>query len=134
MIRPKLLLCCEGVVVDQQSNNTSIFNLLEQFNFQSLPVAFPKMMILDLLERDEGDPEEWVGEIRIVLAGSEILRQVIKHNFRGQTRSRHILTLGGIPITQPGTMEVCLCKEEDVILSYTIDVKVPEGPSIVHTD
>ena len=45
MIRPKLLLCAEGVVIDQKSNNASAFNILEQLNFVSLPVVFPKIVI-----------------------------------------------------------------------------------------
>ena len=130
MIRPKLLLCAEGVVVDQRSNNASAFNILEQLNFQSLPVAFPKMVILSLMERDEGDPDKWSGEIRISLAGSDIFKQSLKHDFRGLPRSRHTITIGGLPITQPGTMETCLYEKGKKIISYTIEVKVPKKPSV----
>lgn len=130
MIRPKLLLCAEGVAVDQRTNNSSAFNILEQLNFKSLPVAFPKMVILSVLERDEGDAEKWSGEICVSLAGSDIVKQTLKHDFRGLPRSRNILTLGGLPITQPGTMEVCLLKEGKKIISYTIQVLVPKEPSV----
>jgi len=130
MIRAKLLLCAEGVVVDQRSNNASAFNILEQLNFDSLPVAFPKMVILSLLERDEGDPDKWNGEIRITLAGSDILKQPLKLDFRGLPRVRNTLTVGGLPITQPGAMEVCLFEEGKKRICYTIQVLVPKKPSV----
>lgn len=130
MIRPKLLLCAEGVVVDQKSNNVSAFNILQQLNFNTLPVAFPKMVILSVLERDAGDSDKWNGEIRISLASSDILNQPLKHDFHGLPRSRSMMTIGGLPITQPGTMEVCLCEKGKKIISYTIEVKVPKKPIV----
>lgn len=130
MIRAKLLLCAEGVVVDQRSNNASAFNILEQLNFDSLPVVFPKMVILSLLERDEGDPNKWNGEIRITLAGSDIVKQPLKLDFAGLHRVRNTLTLGGLPITQPGTMEICLYEKGKKVLSYTIQVLGPKKPSV----
>lgn len=130
MIRPKLLFCAEGVVVDQSSNNASAFNILEQLNFETLPVAFPKMVILSLLERDSGDPEKWKGKIRINLAGSVILDQLLEHNFQGRSRSRVMFTIGGLPITQPGTMEISLCENDERMISYTIEVTVPKKPSV----
>lgn len=130
MIKSKLLLCAEGVVVDKRSNNVSAFNILEQLNFNSLPVAFPRMVILSLLERDEGDADKWDGEIRISLAGSDILNQSLKHDFRGLPRSRYMLTVGGLPITQPGTMEIGLYEKGKKMTSYTIQVQVPKKPSV----
>jgi len=130
MIGAKLLLCAEGIVVDQRSNNASAFNILEQLNFDSLPVAFPKMVILSLLERDEGDPDKWNGEIRITLGGSDLLKQPLNLDFSGLPRVRNMLTVGGLPITQPGTMEICLCEKEKKLMSYTIRVLGPKKPSV----
>jgi hypothetical protein len=130
MFRPKLLLCAEGVVIDRMSNNASAFNILEQLNFHSLPVVFPKMVIFSLMERDEGDPDKWNGEIHISLAGLDILNQRLEHDFQGLSRSRNLLTIGGLPITQPGTMKICLCQEGREIISYTVEVTVPQKPTV----
>jgi hypothetical protein len=130
MVRPKLLLCAEGVVVDQRTNNTSAFNILEQLNFQSLPVVFPKMVILSVLERDKGDPEKWKGRLRIDLAGSVILDRPVEHNFQGKTRSRNMITIGGLPITQPGIMEISLVKGDEKIMLYTIEIVLPPAPKV----
>lgn len=84
------------------------------------------MVVMSLMEKDEGEPDVWSGSIRIILAGSEIMNQVIRHNFRGTKRSRNMLTISGLPITQPGIMEVSLCSEGESVMSYTIEVSVPE--------
>ncbi|MFC1994954.1 DUF6941 family protein [Chloroflexota bacterium] len=130
MVKVKLLFCAEAAVVDKISNNLSAFNIWEQLNFRSLPVAIPRMVIVSLLEKENGDSDEWHGEIRIRIAGSEIMNHPIEHNFKGVPRSRNIFTIGGVPITQPGKMDICLCQDGNEIQSYTIDISVPEKPVV----
>lgn len=130
MIKSKLLFCAEGVTVDRQSNNVSAFNIIEQLNFQNLPVVWPKMVVLSLIERDEGDKGDWNGGIRIILADKEIADQKIVLPYKGTRRSRYIMTVGGLPITQPGKLEITLYSGEDNLMSYIIDVVVPEAPTI----
>jgi len=130
MIKTKLLICAEEVIVDQKSNNASVINIIEQFTFTNLPAVINKMVIMSLLERDEGDDEKWEGRLRMFLAGVEIFNQPIIHNFKGMPRSRHIFGIGGIPISQPGKMEICLYKGNDRITSYSIDIVSTEKPAI----
>ena len=130
MIRPKLLICAEGIVIDQKSNNVSAFNILEQLNFESLPVVFPKIEVLSVFERDEGDPQEYPVSIRITIAGSEILNQTVAHNFRDKKRSRNMFTVGGLPITQPGTLKISVCKGNESLISYTVEVTVPKKAAV----
>ena len=81
-------------------------------------------MIISLIEKQEGDVEIWSGAIRLTLAGVDIGSKNITHNFRGLTRSRHVLSLG-IPITQPGELEVSLDNADGgKMLSHYIDIKV----------
>ncbi len=125
MIRPKLLLCAEGAVVDKMTNNVSAFNILEQLNFRSLPVIIPRMVILNVLEREKDDPVVWKGKLRIELSGTVLLDQPLEHNFGDLARSRNLLTLGGLPITQPGVLETSLLEGEAKIITYKIDITMP---------
>lgn len=136
MIRGKLLLCAEGVSIDRQSNNATIFNLIEQLNFKSLPVAYPKLVIFSLFERDDGDAETWDGEMLICINGAEVANPPIPVNFQGKRRSRNILTLGGLPITQPGKMEISIYEKGNrsiEIISYAIEITLPTKPTIEQT-
>jgi hypothetical protein len=133
MIRGKLLLCAEGVSIDKRSNNATIFNIIEQLNFKHLPVVYPKMMIFSLFERDDGDPETWDGKLSICIGGIEVANTTLNINFQGKKRTRNILTFGGLPITQPGEMEISIYakgKKTMKELSYSIEVTVPTEPEV----
>ncbi len=127
MTKVKLLLCAEGVVIDQKSNNVSIFNILEQINVEMLPAIIPKMVILSVLEKDESDDIEWKGEYSISIDGKEMGRKLLKHNFRGFLRSRNIMVVAGLPLPKPGTLEIALLKEEKKLASYTIEISAPKN-------
>ena len=128
MIRGKLLLCAEGVSIDKQSNNATVFNIIEQLNVKHLPVVFPRMVIFSVYERDDRDPESWDGEFSICLNGSEAAHGPLPIRFQGSKVTRNILTVGGLPITQPGRMEILIYekgKKSAKMLSYSILVAVP---------
>jgi len=133
MINGRLLLCAEGVSVDQRSNNATMFNVIDQLNFRHLPVVFPKMVIYSVFERDNGDPETWDLELLICIGGSEVVHELVPIKFLGKKRVRNTLTLGGLPITQPGKMEISIYekgKRNRKLLSYSIDVVVPTKPIV----
>lgn len=133
MIKGKLLLCAEGVSIDARSNNATIFNIIDQLNFKYLPVVFPKMIVYSVFERDEGDPEVLEAELCICIDGNEVLDELVTINFQGKARVRNTLTLGGLPITQPGIMEISIYEKGErtkEMLSYNIDVIVPKKPRV----
>jgi hypothetical protein len=133
MIKGKLLLCAEGVSIDVRSNNATIFNIIDQLNFKYLPVVFPKMIVYSVFEREEADPEVLEAELCICIDGNEVLNELVPINFQSKTRVRNTLTLGGLPITQPGKMEVFIYekgKRTEKMLSYNIDVVVPKKPTV----
>ena len=125
MIRAKLLLCAEGIVIDQRSNNVSAFQILEQLNPPTLPIVHPKMVVLSILERDKGDPDKVPVTIRFTVAGSEVIKETLIHNFQDKKRSRNILTVGGLPIAQPGILEISIYMGDKKLTSYTIQVTAP---------
>ena len=137
MIKGKLLLCAEGVSIDRRSNNATIFNIIDQLNFKYLPIVFPKMIVYSVFERDDGDPESLEAELCICIGGSEVIDELVSINFQGKTRVRNTLTLGGLPITQPGKMEISIYekgKKTRKLLSYNIDVVVPTKPVVEQSE
>ena len=130
----RLLVCAEGVSIDKQSNNATIFSMIEQLNFKSLPVVYPKLVVFMLLEKDGGNGEQWDGELSISMDGSEIGgKPPITVDFQGKRRARSIVTIGGLPITQAGKMEVSLYAKGDTstkILSYEIQITLPTEPIV----
>jgi hypothetical protein len=126
MIRPRLLVCAEGIVIDKRSNNVSAFEILEQLNPNSLPTVLPKLVVLSAFEKDEEDPDKIPVNIRITLGELEIINQEIPHNFQGKKRCRNVLTIGGVVISQPGILEISASIDNKTVMSYTIEVTIPE--------
>ena len=53
MLRCTLAVVAESVVRDAQSNNVSVFNILETFAAAGFPAIFPRLAILFMLTREE---------------------------------------------------------------------------------
>jgi hypothetical protein len=128
MIRSKLLLCAEGITRDAESNNISVFNIYEELTPPSLPIIVPKMSILSVVERDQNDPNLFPATLRISLANQIVFEQQIEFNFQGLIRTRNIIVFGGMPITQPGTMDIVILINNDVFQTYQIRVNTPQVP------
>ena len=135
MYKVKLFFAAEGIAIDKQTNNITAFNVIEQLNFLNLPAVLQKLVVASLLEKGEEDPDKWPGKIKINLAGSNIIDQPFEHNFQGLFRTRTIMTLVGLPITEPGKMNICLCDKDDrEIASYIIEVTLPKSAKIEQTE
>jgi hypothetical protein len=130
MIQQRLLLCAEGVVVDQLTNNLSVFNILDELHFQTLPAILPKMVIISVLDRDQDDPAKYEARLKIDLAGLKVMEMPIEYNFQNRSRTRNMITMGGLPITSPGVMEIHLDKDDVKLASYTIYIAVPLAPTV----
>lgn len=128
MIRLKTLLCAEGVSVDRNSNNVTLFNILEQINPLRLPLALPKMVIYSLFEREDGDDAVWPADICIYLDDVELVSSPIDYKFQDLPRVRNIFTVGGLPITQPGTLKISVHPRGDhttELGTYTVVISLP---------
>lgn len=128
MITPKLILCAEGIVIDSQTNNISAFNILEELSPPVLPAILPRFFVLSVLERDEADSPRLDTHLRITVAEQVIVDQVFTVDFQGTTRARSVFGFGGMPLPQPGSLEVAHLRGDDVLQAYRIVVKPPPTP------
>ena len=134
MIRPRLLLCAEGVVRDAQTNTISVFNILEQLRFPSFPAAFPRFWVLSVLERDDDDPEEITTTLRIAIGEQIILEHNLDVSFQGQKRTRNIVAFGALPLPQPGVLNVSVSLDDRLLHQYEIEVLALLKPTIERKD
>jgi hypothetical protein len=125
MIRSKLMLCADAIIIDAKSNNVSVFNIIEQFTPESLPIFIARFTVLVVLERDPNDPSTIECSLRITLNHTSILDQIITSDFQDKKRNHSIITLSGLPITQPGTLKTSYWLDENELDHYVIDVNEP---------
>ncbi len=100
---------CRRVVIDGDSNNLSLFDVIEQITIPApaacvqLPVTIPmEMTTVGLWERDENDPDYEGAIVLIGPDGHEISRGEQALTFEGKSRLRTRTGFAGFPLTGPG--------------------------------
>jgi hypothetical protein len=128
MIRHKIILCAQGVVVDKKSNNISIFNIIDEISPRSFPAIVARLTILSVLERDADDPNEFDSRLHIAIGDRTILDQIIHYSFENTLRTRNIIEFGGMPLPQPGLLTVTIFKDDTRLQEYQIQIIEPAQP------
>jgi hypothetical protein len=119
-MKSKLILCAEGVAIDQQSNNVTVYNILEEITPVALPTVFPRFFVLSVVEKDKNDGDVADAELKISLASKVILRQEIKFMFGGKQRVRSLIELGGMPLSGPGKLHIAISQGTKIVHSYDV--------------
>jgi len=130
MTRLKLFLCAEGVIVDQRSNNVSVFTILEEVTPEELPIVLAQFVVLAILERDEGDPEKCDCTLALSLNDEGMFEQDMVVDFQSKRRVRQMLHFGGVAIEKPGTLTASLELGGEEVGEWRITVNPPKKPII----
>lgn len=130
----KMMLCAKGVVIDRNTNNVSIFEILDQMGAPSFPLTVPEVTIYNLLERKESEPNQTNCELKMSIDGMELPSiPDISVDFAGSRRNRLTLHLQGLNIPKPGTFKfslVCNGKVLDSCELSFIQIGQPSAPRI----
>jgi hypothetical protein len=105
MYRNTLALCAESVLLDQQTNNVSLINVVEEITPDEFPVVMPRVSWLFIFERDPSDDPQPPVAFVVRLGGRELLRVPVEVNFEDKMRNRAMLAMSGLPIASEGVLE-----------------------------
>ena len=98
-------LVSESVSLDQLTNQTSIFNVMEELGVFGLPGRVEKCVAISLWRAEEDDIErDFQATIHVQLPGGENRDFPINFRITG-TRHRIVHRFGGIPITAYGELQ-----------------------------
>lgn len=129
-MRPKFILCAETVIVDQSTNNLSIVGVFEDITPLSLPIIVPRMTIVSVVEREDGDPAETPCHVRVSMGDQILFEQDNSYAFQNKPRLRNIMLFGGMPLSQPGILRFEILVGGAVFQSYEVLVNTPAGPVV----
>lgn len=115
MIRLELLLAAEGVVVDRESNNASVFNMIEEVHFLNYPLVIPKIIIYCGLLREPADPAQHHLTLEMSVEGESFLQDNLAFNFGGGNRNRLIINIAGLAIPKPGFLRYAIKNGPEVL-------------------
>ena len=128
MLRCTLAVVAESVVRDAQSNNVSVFNIIEAFGSASFPAILPRLAILFMLTREEGDPAQYALSLRISQGDHGEDTFPVDCNFAEHRRSRSIIQLGGLAVRGAGRIRFVLRHEQEELGAWVVDVHQLQVP------
>jgi len=128
-----MLLCADALIRDAESNNMSAITIYEELTPIGLPLFLPRLSILSVYEREEGDLAEVIYDLRVKLDEEILLTQQIPVNFQGKFRFRNLMVLAGLPVAHPGKLIIQISNGEDTMGEYSITINQPVAPRVVST-
>ncbi|MDD5681270.1 MAG: hypothetical protein PHI59_08545 [Candidatus Omnitrophica bacterium] len=131
MIKSTIMLCAEGIVRDTESNNISVFNILEQFTSEGFPLFIQKFYVFNYLERELADPSQIDCQVIITNNNAELASVPIHIDFLDKLRNRAIVTVNGLAILNPGRLTARMMLNGVELGSYKIDVVSSRPPEII---
>ncbi len=134
MIRSKLLLCAENVILDSHTNSLSVINIFEDITPDGLPLMLPKFSILLILEREMEDPRDIELSIKIKLDDFVLYEVNQPTSFQDKLKARSIMTIGGLLIQKPGRFSLQISAPNFEPMEYVIIIGTPHNqkPIIVN--
>lgn len=126
-MRLTYLLACEGVSIDQFSNNISLFNVFER----CIPGTLPRVVVVSTWSREPGDENRDFQASLRVRAGDNVLGD-FPQNFRMTAPSHRVLhNLLGLPVQLGQQIVLEMRLNDELRGSYQITVEHPPASGAV---
>lgn len=133
MITCKLAVCAESVVRDAETNAVSVFNIVEAAQGKGFPLVVPRLSCLFILTREDSDPTDYSGSMRIAAGTREIAQYPISVNFQDSCLNRSIVVIEGLVVPGPGPVQVSLWLRDEEKGMWQFEVKKVGGPEVEMT-
>ncbi|MCI0488618.1 MAG: hypothetical protein L0229_18680 [Blastocatellia bacterium] len=130
MIKSKVVICAEKVIRDAETNSVSIINLIEGINAQAFPVLIPGVSVFGLFEKDKDDPTRFKSKLDIVHNKSIIFSTTSTLDFEDKQRTRFIVSISGLIISDPGSLEFIFYRDKGRVGSYQFNVNLVGEPQV----
>jgi hypothetical protein len=122
MIRPPVCLVAQGVVRDADTNNVSIFSIMEGILAQGFPFFIQHIVFLVMWDRDAEDIAHVPVRFAIMLDGEQLHEQSLDIDFQDKLKSRMTVNIQGLVVPKPGKLTFLASPSTGTSATYTIDV------------
>ncbi len=104
MIRAKACFVAEGVAVDRDTNQVSVWGLVERLDASGYPVGIPKVTFVCLWERTLADPAYSTADFLVAVDGRQLVRQQVAVDFGAGLAHRSTIRVEGLTLEHPGNV------------------------------
>lgn len=128
MAKLEYFVVSQSVAVDQQTNRTSIFNVLETISAPKFPVNMDEATATALWRREPGDDGKDF-QVLVRVSGALVKPLESAANFRmEQSRHRIVVTILGLPIASPGDVKFELLLNGQHVAEHILTVIAEPQP------
>jgi hypothetical protein len=104
MARLEFFVVSKSISIDQSTNQTSIFEILEEVHASAFPVFIPSCVAMSLWRREQGDQEQDFQLLLRITTPTHAVHEV-RTNFRlGSPRHRVTQRIEGLPLEGEGKL------------------------------
>lgn len=130
MINCKISMCAESVVVDNNTNKASVFNIIEEVKAHGFPALTRKLVYFFFMTRDKTNANLHKGSLVISLDGEELNRFPVQIDFQDKLKTRAIIIIEGYLIPKPGTLSAVLILRGKKYGRWDVDVQNIGKPKV----
>jgi len=121
-----LCLAALGVIRDTETNNVSVFSILEELGAQGFPFLIQEMGVLAMWRRSTPDEGAVDLQFRVLNNDTQLYAGPVRVAFAQAERHRSIVRLGGLLIREPGNLRFGFFHGNEELASYTVRIKEPQ--------
>ncbi len=123
MLSSNALLCAEGVVRDAETNNISIFNILEEVSSADFPIYFQHFFVFAAAEKNGNGSAKMICHLEVGLNGETLLSIPFTLDFQGKPRAKAVISIAGLMVPAPGILRAAFSHDEQEVNACAIAVK-----------
>jgi hypothetical protein len=106
MITVKLMACASSVIRDADSNQISIFNIIDGVAAHGFPFLIQQFAVIVILQRDPAtDPADHEATFQLRLGDQVLAEGNAAVRFDDKRHTRQILRMQGLVVPAPGTLQ-----------------------------
>ena len=98
----RFILCARRAIQDNTENDLSLIGLVEDFVAQGFPLVLPRVAVVWLVDREEGEAPEFAGTLRLTVDDQNLQESPFTATFLERRSARVILNIGGFACPRPG--------------------------------
>lgn len=123
MVKSEIMLAAENIIQDRETRTISAINIIEALNADGFPTMIPRIFIFNLLQFTDVAEESIILSFLVYINDKELFKQELKFNIDKKKRTRAVINLKGLVISEPGTLKFLVIHEGQEIDSYMIPVR-----------
>jgi hypothetical protein len=125
-------ICCEFAIQDIRTGGISLINVFEQISAVAFPAVVGRVTAVAMFERELGEPENQPTRLEAHLNEQQVLGLDAVANFQGQTRTKLLAEMQGVPVTAPGDLKFAIWAGDPMreVGSWTIKIEIVGAPRV----